>query len=253
MTTAPIPLRELSFPAYIADQRSAGRVAFSSLMHFFEAEKFREKSPDVYRSIVDSTSLRETSKISRRNKDAWRGDWLGVRGRVMLCGMRYASWFDPTPERWSNISGLTIELQELGFPEKFSHVAATEFQRFSEDASWCFFGIDLAPQDVVGKKINAIHRKTKRVWYINHWLGRHTSWRLHEWALSQYIPMRYFGAPGERLTPELIDRISSLSAHSCVFEQRGGKGMDLTIRQLRGLKRPIEIEFFTPAQSADMV
>ena len=248
MSNTPIPLSRLSFPTYIAQPKTCERVWFPSLMHFFEAEKFRLQHPDIYLSIVNSTNLKEVAKIAKRNQSLWRDDWIGVRGRVLLCGMRYAAWADPDPQRWTDAPDkLALELQELGFPTKFSLAAVTEFQRLLANPTWCFFGVDHAPQDVVGKRLNTIHRKCERAWSINHWLGRHTSWRVHDWALSLYIPMRYFGEPRERLTPEHIERLVTASNHACVFEKRGGKAMDATIRQIKGLKAPLEMDFYAPS------
>lgn len=219
-------------------------------MHFFEAEKFKTQHPDIYLSIINSTSLKEISKISKRHQALWRDDWVGVRGRVLLCGMRYAAWSDPNPERWTTApEQLTVELQDLGFPAKFSAVAVKEFQRLQSNPTWCFFGVDHAPQDVVGKRLNTIHRKCEKAWSINHWLGRHTSWRLHDWALNLYIPMRYFGEPHERLTTETIERLVRASNTSCVFEKRGGKSMDTTIRLIKGFKTPLEIDLYSASGS----
>jgi len=250
VSSKPIPLPSLSFPAYISQPKTAERVGFPSLMHFFEAEKFKTQHPDIYLSIINSTSLKEISKISKRHQALWRDDWVGVRGRVLLCGMRYAAWSDPNPERWTTApEQLTVELQDLGFPAKFSAVAVKEFQRLQSNPTWCFFGVDHAPQDVVGKRLNTIHRKCEKAWSINHWLGRHTSWRLHDWALNLYIPMRYFGEPHERLTTETIERLVRASNTSCVFEKRGGKSMDTTIRLIKGFKTPLEIDLYSASGS----
>lgn len=249
----PIPLSQLSFPGYIGEAKTGERVGFHSLMHFFEAEKFRLNKPDVYLSIVNSPSLREVAKLIKRHRADWRDDWVGVRGRVMVCGMRYASWADPNPERWTgDTTQLSVELEALGFPAKFCTAAIAEFQRLVNNPVWSFFGVDTAPQDVIGKRVNSLHRKYQRAWTLNHWLGRHTSWRLHEWALNQHLPIRYIGAPHRRLTPELIAQIVNDSNFTCVFEQRGGKTMDATIRQIKALKTPLEMEFYSSSSQASL-
>lgn len=250
MSNQPIALARLSFPGYIDTPGTADRLHFASLMHYFEAEKFRGSHPDVFTSIVNSTNLKEVARISKRNMASWRSDWVGVRGRVIMAGMRYAYWADPNPERWTTApESLASELMELGFPAKFSTAASTEFLRLHLNPTWCFFGVDHAPQDVIGKRVNSLHRKHQRAWSVNHWLGRHTSWRLHDWMLSQFIPMRYYGAPGARLTPEVVERIVKDSSSACVFEMRGGKSMDRTIRQIKALKATLEMEFYSPPTS----
>jgi hypothetical protein len=245
----PIPLRDLSFPVYIPTSKARDRAGFLSIVHFFEAEKFRGFHPELFEAVMHCPSLRELSKLTKRNQAKWRDDWSGIRGRVLVCAMRYASWADPNPERWTTQPEvLAAELETLGFPAKFCAAAVTEFQRLNENPVWNFLGVDKAPPDSIGKRVNDIHRKTGRAWTINHWLGRHTSWRLHEWALSQYVPMRYFGAPDARLTPELIQSIAQQSTHTCIFEAKGGKTMDAEIRQLRALKVSLEMEFFQPSK-----
>jgi hypothetical protein len=249
----PIALSQLSFPGYIGEPKTGERVGFHSLMHFFEAEKFRSHKPLLYQSIINSPSLREVAKLSKRHRTDWRDDWVGIRGRAMVCGMRYAAWADPNPERWmGDSSQLALELEGLGFPAKFCTAAIAEFRRMVDNPTWSFFGVDTAPLDVIGKRLNSLHRKYQRAWTLNHWLGRHTSWRLHDWALNQYVPMRYAGAPNARLTPAMIAQVVGSSNFTCVFEQRGGKLMDATIRQIKGLKVPLEMELYSSVTQASL-
>lgn len=244
--TSSIPLSKVSFQGYIPTPRSSERAYFLSLLHFFEAEKFRQSHPDLYLEVLNCPSFRELAKLSRRNQSKWREDWLGIRGRVMICGMRYAQWSDLTPERWvDDETKLILELCELGFPKKFSMAAAAEFKKLATNPTWCFFGVDAAPPDVIGKRVMALHRRHARSWTVNHWLGRHTSWRMHDWALANYIPMRYYGSPGERLTLDAVSRLVTDSTNSCVFEQRGGKSMDSVIRHIKGMKAPLDMEFYS--------
>lgn len=242
-----IPLENLSFPAYILDVKGKSRspTGFLSLAHFFEAEKFRGYDADLYEAAVNAPTLRELRKLTKRHQANWRDDWLGVRGRVLVCGMQYAAWAAPDHERWTvNAQQLTDELIALGFPSKFSQAAVLEFTRLQGNPTWVFFGTEQTPPDVIGKRVNAIHRKCLREWTLCHWLGRHTNARIHDWALNQFIPIRYFGSRGDSLTHKAINGLTSASTKACVFEQRGGKAQDHTIQQLRGLKFPLEIEFY---------
>lgn len=247
INTNRIPLGRLSFPAYFHESETKQRVrsGFLSLAHFFESEKYRGKDAALYDAALHSPTIRELRKVTKRNQSLWREDWAGVRGRVLVCGMRYASWADPNPERWTTEpERLTAELIELGFPAKFSIAAVQEFARLRDSPTWVFFGADKAPPDVIGKRVNAIHRKNFRAWTLCHWLGRHSNWRIHDWALNQFIPISYRGANGESLTPTEIDRLLQVSTNACIFEQRGGKDLDAVIRHLRGARFPLEMDLY---------
>jgi len=242
-----IPLSQLSFPAYVLESDSKQRVRSSvlSLAHFFEAEKFRGKDAALYEAVINSPTIRELRKLTKRYQTHWREDWIGVRGRALVCGMRYASWADPNPERWTTEpERLEAELIELGFPAKFSAAAVNEYARLEASATWVFFGTDKAPPDVIGKRVNVIHRKHLRAWTLCHWLGRHSNWRIHDWALNQFIPVSYRGDHGDSLGRAAIDQLLLASSHACIFEQRGGKDLDSVIRQVRGIKFPLEMEFY---------
>lgn len=246
-THTPIPLSKLSFPGYAAetDSKRRTRTGFINLVNYFESEKYRGKEPSLYEAVLHCPTIREIHKFSKRYQKLWREDWIGVRGRVLVCGMQYASWADPNPERWTSEPQLLVnELIELGFPPKFSQAAVNEFARLQESATWVFFGADKAPPDVIGKRVNAIHRKHLRAWKLCQWLGRHSNWRIHDWALNQFIPIRYCGAHGDSLSPLEIDGLLQASTNACVFEQRGGKDLDRIIRQLRGKKYPLEMDLY---------
>lgn len=88
-----IPLSQLSFPAYVleSDSDSKQRVRSSalSLAHFFEAEKFRGKDAALYEAVINSPTIRELRKLTKRYQTHWREDWIGVRGRALVCGIGY--------------------------------------------------------------------------------------------------------------------------------------------------------------------
>lgn len=242
-----IPLGQLSFPAYVSESEAKHRTqtGFLTLAHYFEAEKFRGKDQALYEAVLNSPTLRELKKLTKRHQKLWREDWAGVRGRALVCGMQYACWADLSPERWTTEPNrLADELTELGFPAKFSLAAVQEHARMRENATWVFFGSDTAPPDVIGKRVNAVHRKYLRAWSLCHWLGRHSNWRIHDWALNQFIPIRYLGAHGDSLTPGAIDFLLEASTNACIFEQRGGKDLDQVIRHVRGSRFPLEMELY---------
>lgn len=243
-------LYDQSFFGYAMAAGSPHRVVFTSLVHFFEAEKFRTVNQDLYLAALNCPTLRELRKFEKRHRDHWREDWMGVRARVMVSALVYAYWASDKTGFWEPTEtaqeALSKELQGLGFPPKFSTGVVAELHQYLASPSCTLLGVDHAPPDVIGKRLNTIHRTQSRRWTLNHWLGRHTNWKMNEWAVNQFIPVRYFGTPGQRLLEADIDDMSGPTCRVFVFEQRGGKHMDKTLRQLRAKKAALDIDFYTP-------
>lgn len=241
-------LYELSFLGYAATAGSPHRVVFTSVVHFFEAEKFRTVDADLYLGALNCPTLRELRKFEKRHRDQWRDDWIGVRARVMVCALVYAYWTSEEAAFWADTPGgreaLAAELVSLGYPPKFCAGVVAEFHQHLLTPAYTLLGVDHAPPDIIGKRLNAIHRATARRWTLNHWLGRHTNWRMNEWAIGQFVPVRYFGAQGQRLLDSNIDAMSGPGSKVVLFEQRGGKSMDKALRFLRAKKAAVEIDFY---------
>jgi hypothetical protein len=158
-----VPIEALSFPAYrLADADGMRRrpAAFQSLGHWFEAEKFRAFQPDLFDVVMLQPSVKEARKFATQHQPQWRGDWLGVRTRALACGMYYAWQADPAPERWmASASDIIDLLAPLGLPSRFVPGAATEFIRLRAAQRIAFLGAGAAPQDVVGRRVNMVHKK----------------------------------------------------------------------------------------------
>lgn len=244
----PIPLESLSFPAYYlttGPHLAPVRSGFLSLVHYFEAEKFRGVEPSLYEDVMNSPTIREARTLAKRHQNHCRLDWLGVRSRAMVCALQYAAWADLDSARWSQAPRiLGQEIIALGFPPKFAEDAATDFAKLRVNPVFVFFGIDKAPPDVLGKRVNLIHRTYLRTWTLTHWLGRHGDWRIHDWAMTQYVPIKYQGKPGDSLSPMEIDALLNISTQACVFEKRGGKELDAIVRQVKGRKYALAMELF---------
>lgn len=235
-----IPLALMGFSGPLVKQRATQRHYYLSLMHWFEAEKFRLNAPALSEECLNSHSLRMLKKLSDRHQSSGREDWAMVKMKVLLCGMTYAMWADPEPERWLNVS-IVREMASIGFPERFAQSAFEEFMKLRINPQFVFFGADKAPPEVIGRRLNLIHRKYERKWTCASWIGRHSNWRINDWTREQYIPVMPLGRPGERLT---MDKAITLAVgrHAVVFDQKALKNMDPLIRQLRQLKMPLDVE-----------
>lgn len=255
METFDIPIANLSFSAYRLPGEHGRQqpAAFISLAHWFEAEKFRAFHRELFDEVMLCPSIKEARKLATRNRSQWRGDWLAVRVRAMACGMVYASRSEPLSTRWQgSAEDIAKFLAPLGLPERFLLGAATEYVRLRNASMVAFLGANSAPHDVVGKRINVIHKKADRAWTLLHWQGRHGCWRVHDWALSQFVPIVYTGENNARLNADGLSKIGARCKSVVVFEARGGKLMDATIRALRLAKIPVELDLYLVEKTAQI-
>lgn len=251
-----IPVDQLSFAAYRLageDGRRQQPCAFLSLAHWFEAEKFRAFARDLFDEVMLCPSGKEARKLAKKNPNLWRGDWRAVRLRALACGMVYAARSDPDAQRWSgSAEDVAALLAPLHLPERFALGAAMEFVHLRDAPRVAFLGGSAAPNDVVGKKVNVVHKRAERAWRLAHWQGRHSSWRIHDWALQQYIPIEYLGDEGSRLTPANACALASATDQLTVFERRHGRTMDAVIRALRQAKTHVDLELYSAGSANEL-
>lgn len=248
MPITEIPIENLSFRAYRLvgpDGLRQEEAMFLSLAHWFEAEKFRAFAKDLYLEVLHSPSAKEARNLAKRNQPSWRGDWMAVKVRALACGMVYAAAADGNASRWQgDEASIAKLLAPLGQPERLNAAAASEYIRLRDAARISFLGGGAATPEFVGKRVHAVHRKAQSAWRLTHWLGRHGSWQIHDWAVQQFVPVAYAGATSSRLGPKGLEILQAQLDHVVVFEERGGKAMDGVIRGLRSLKVPVELDLF---------
>lgn len=243
-----IPIQNLSFSAYrpaFRDGSHGQRSIFLSLAHWFEAERFRAFAPELYAQVLHQPTIKEARNFAKRHLNQTRGDWMAVRARALACGMVYAYWADQDHPRWStDPETLVSHLAPLGIAERITAEAAAEFLRLRSAARIVFLGAAASSPEAVGKRVHQVNKRASGAWQLTYWQGRHSCWQIHDWAIQQFIPVRYLGQDNDRLKP---DRLSDLIAHAdqaVVFEARGGKRMDAVIRALKASKLPLEIDFY---------
>lgn len=248
MPITDIPITNLSFSAYRLVGDGGVRLepaSFLSLVHWFEAEKFRAFARELYQEALHSPSVKEVRRFSAGHQRHWRGDWLAVKQRALACGMVYAARSDPGSNRWLGTADeLAHALLPLGFEERLLAAACAEYVRLRDAQSVSFLGGAAAPPDHIGKRIHAVHKKAEGYWRLAHWIGRHGSWQIHDWAIQQHVPVSYHGAASSRLATAQIARLAESTDHFIVFEQRKGKVMDRVIRQIKTIKASIELDLY---------
>ncbi len=259
---ADIPIEQLAFSAYRLPpatpegHRSAPTV-YLSLNHWFEAEKFRAYEPELFREALMQPSIKEVRKLAKKNQTRWRFDWAKVRTRALACGLIYASRADAGSARWqADLNAIANMLRPLGLPEPFLGQTALEYVRLRQSPRVVLLGAAAAPSTVVGKKVNALHRRTESAWTLAHWQGRYSCWRIHDWAMSQFVPIEYIADDDSRLTPAALSALAQRCQSAIVFERKGGKTMDRVLRALRALraerKAQVEIDLFDPDKDTDL-
>lgn len=250
-----VPIDQLAFPAYRLPVGEPGGAysppaVFLSLAHWFEAEKFRAFHRDLFDEVMLSPTVREARRIAKRYEKQWRGDWLGVRLRALACGMVYAAGADTDTSRWlGSAEDVARAMAPLGLPERFLLGASSEFVRLRDAQRYTFLGAAAAPPEHVGRKVNLLHKRSERAWTFAHWSGRHGSWRVHDWAVAQFVPIMYLGLDAARLGSKAIEALRESGATAIVFERRKGKSMDAPLRALRLAKVPVELDLYADAES----
>lgn len=71
-----------------------------------------------------------------------------------------------------------------------------------------------------------------------------TPWRLHDWSLAHFVPIEYIGAPKDRMSRPLVEKIIERSDRVIVFEARGEHRHDVAIQLARSLKRKLSLELY---------
>lgn len=243
-----IPIENLSFSAYrppAKDGSHGSRAIFLSLAHWFEAERFRAFAPELFAQVLNSPTIKEARKFAKRNQSHTRGDWMAVRTRALACGMVYASWADSDHPRWSSdVPTLVQHMAPLGIAERILLDAVTEFVRIRAASRIVFLGGSASTPEAVGKRVNQVHRKAAGAWHLAYWQGRHSNWQIHDWAIQQFVPVRYLGAEDHRLSSSTLSDLAKQIDHAVIFESKGGKKMDTIIRSLKQLKVSVELDLY---------
>lgn len=249
-----IPIQNLSFSAYqpaFKDGSHGQRTIFLSLAHWFEAERFRAFAPDLFGQVLHMPTIKEARSLAKRHQHQTRGDWMAVRARALACGMVYAYWADPDHARWTaDVPSLTEHLAPLGIPERITAEAVAEFARLRDSPRIAFLGAGACAPETVGKRVNQVNRRVGGAWQLTYWQGRHSCWQIHDWAIQQFVPIRYLGRSGDRLNAAALASLCKHIDQAVVFEAREIKRMETVTRALRGAKIPLEIDLYNRQEIA---
>lgn len=201
----------------------------ASLVHHFEAEKFRGVDETIRRGVLDCPTPKLAQKMARRHMELWRKDWKAVRGRVFRAGLAMQviqSRKVRTAAR--HAFELSMELTGSkrigGLPSTF---VATELQTFFQKASSANCGRlsvlalrGCVPDDVEARldAVFAHDRPLSALVYA----GSDADPRVEAWCMANAVPVRVChqdaGRLREHLVDSLIQRINTMLM--CIPPQR---------------------------------
>lgn len=217
---------------------------YLSLLHWYEAAKFMPHHPAGRDAIVFSPSLKEARRYARLNQDKWRSDWNLVRPSVLIIGLGLLAIQRPELElRTCPLPAIAAGMEQMGLPQRFLDACLTRFDDWRKGPRVSFFGADLAPESLVGQKASKLVSAMPTWTLLSPCNGR-TPWRLHDWSLAHFVPIEYIGAPKDRMSRPLVEKIIERSDRVIVFEARGEHRHDVAIQLARSLKRKLSLELY---------
>lgn len=210
---------------------------YLSLVHWYEAAKFIPHEPQVRDALLFSPSIKEARKFTRSRQAIWRRDWPVARHSVLVAGLGMLALQRPEME----LRTCPLELVKAGLapgqlPERVLDTCVLRFGVWRSAPRICVFGADIAPPAVVGARLARIVAPLAH-WTLVTTCHRRTPWRVHDWALQQYIPVEYHGTPSQRPSRPVAAAVIGASDLVVVFEQRGEKRFDCVLQMAKGLKR----------------
>ena len=226
-----------------ADSQERTRHHYLSLATWYESAKFMPHLPQMRDAVLFSPTTKEAKKFTKARQAQWRSDWNLVRKRVLLAGMGFlhlerqdlnlTSW---RAEEWAE------QLAEMRFPARFLQDCVASFQLWAQGPKIATFGAVKAPEPVVARKLSKV--VDDKPWTLLTLCNGRACWRVHDWALSMYVPVAYIGTPQSRTATSLRDQLITGCDQLLVFEARGGRANDAVIRRARMLEVPLALEIY---------
>lgn len=206
--------------------------------------------PDLRDAVLHCPSAKEARKFSKARQSAWRSDWNFVRHSVLAAGLGFLCLDRPDLDL-HNLSGeaLVELLKPLKAPVTFLRDCVSKFQDWVHGPRIATYGATSAPDGVVGKKLSKVVQN-KPTWTLVSLCNNQTSWRVHDWALAQYIPVKYIGRPTLRTSASVLHSLIENIDQLVVFELKGGRKADAVIQKARARKVSVTLELFVPEELA---
>lgn len=223
---------------------------YLSIAHWFESAKFMPARPDLRDAVLHCPSAKEARKFSKARQSAWRSDWSLVRHSVLVAGLGFLSIDRPDLKLLELPGDELVELlKALRVPVSFLTDCVVRFQAWGRGPRISTFGAGTAPDGIVGKKLSKVIQN-KPTWTLVSLCNNQTAWRVHDWALANYVPVKYVGQSKLRTSAAVINAQIENSDQLVVFELKGGKKADTIIQKARAKKVSVTLELYAPDELA---
>jgi hypothetical protein len=222
-----------------------GQQVFLSLAHWYEAAKFMPHRPELGNALLFSPSIKEARKFARMQQASWRSDWPLARCSVLVAGLGLLALQRPELGlRRCALDLVKAELASLQLPEQLVQTCLQRFEAWRRAPRLCVLGADGgAPTSVVGARLAKLVASMPQ-WTLVTTCHRRTPWRVHDWALQQFVPVEYHGTPSMRPSRHLARAVIEASDQVVVFEQRQQKRFDRVLQLAKGLRKKVSLELY---------
>lgn len=239
-------LKESFFGPWVHGPGKQGRVRhhYFSLAHWYESLKFMPTRPDLRDMVLLCPTIKEARKFSKARQEHWRSDWSLIRHQVLIAGLGFLTLDRPDLSMKRDMSlELVEQLADMKLPQRFIVGCIERFNLWHDGPRIGTFGSDRAPESVVGLKM-AKTVQAAPSWTLVSLCNKKTCWKLHDWALSLYIPVLYVGDENSRLTNGLMTQMITASSQMVIFEERGGRASDVAIAKCKSLRTPVSLQLY---------
>lgn len=222
-----------------------GRNFYPTLVHWYESARFMPHRPDLRDLVLHYPTAKEVRKLAKANEAVWRSDWNLVSPRILTLGLCLLALEGSCPGlQTCEAPELSAALEPLGLPQSITDGCVDRFLAWRSGPKIGVYGAHSAPEAIVGRKLASVV-SNRPDWTLVSLCNSRTSWRVHDWALSLYLPVRYVGDVNSRMSAglgrQLVDSVDKL----VVFEQRGDRKADAVLQYARAQKKPVALELYT--------
>jgi hypothetical protein len=239
-------LKASFFGPYVPQANSKTRVRqlYPSIAHWYESVKFMPARPDLRDSVLFCPTIKEARKFSKSRQQFWRNDWNLIRHSVLIAGLGFLALDRPDLELGKrHESDLAAELEVMLLPTRFIGGCVERFHLWAQGPCIGIYGANNAPEGIVGKKLSKLVQANPS-WTLVSLCNNKAAWRVHDWALAHYVPVKYVGTIDSRITSSVLEQLVVKSDHVVIFELRGGRNSDAVIRMAKAQKRICTLELY---------
>lgn len=232
-----------------APRAQRGRNFYPTLVHWYESARFMPHRPDLRDLVLQYPTAKEVRKLAKANEAVWRSDWNLVSPRILTLGLCLLVLEGSCPVLEAcDAPELSAALEPLGLPQTITEGCVERFLAWRAGPKIGVYGAHSAPESIVGRKLASVV-SNRPDWTLVSLCNSRTSWRVHDWALSLYLPVRYVGNTDSRMTSALGRQLVASVDKLVVFEQRGERKADAILQYARSLKKPVALELYTAREA----